>query len=138
MALEKRPLMDVEVPIGDADGEVAERVGCDVDAARRKTVALHRREGSIVPNDLGDRIRRRYVAPPPPSYEVHGPLTLQARGSGRKAAQEDTPEHWPRQELTLPLASVAGHVGRPQDAYVNSCVADCGLVTSVSRETGRG
>src|SRR5688572_32176203 len=31
MALEKRPLVDVEIPIGDADGEVAERVGRDVD-----------------------------------------------------------------------------------------------------------
>src|SRR5438270_10850936 len=62
MALEKRPLVDVKVPIGDADGEVAERVGCDVDAARNETVALHRREGSIVPDDLGDRIRRRHVA----------------------------------------------------------------------------
>src|SRR5205809_3155404 len=62
MALEKRPLVDVKVPIGDAHGEVAERVGCDVDAAGNKTVALHRREGSIVPDDLGDRIRRRHVA----------------------------------------------------------------------------
>jgi hypothetical protein len=33
MALEKRALVDVKVPIGDADGEVADRVGCDVDAA---------------------------------------------------------------------------------------------------------
>src|SRR2546425_655418 len=62
MALEKRALVDVKVPIGDADGEVAERVGCDVDAAGNKTVALHRREGSIVPDDLGDRIRRRHAA----------------------------------------------------------------------------
>ena len=62
MALEKRPLVDVQVPIGDADGEVAERVGRDVDAAGNKTVALHRREGSIVPDDLGDRIRSRHVA----------------------------------------------------------------------------
>jgi hypothetical protein len=54
MALEKRPPEDVQVPIGDADGEVAERVGRDVDAAGRKTVALHRREGAIVPDDLGD------------------------------------------------------------------------------------
>jgi diketogulonate reductase-like aldo/keto reductase len=61
MALEKRPLVDVQVPIGDADGEVAERVRCDVDAAGNKTVALHRRKGSIVPDDLGDRIRRRHV-----------------------------------------------------------------------------
>src|SRR4051794_2500897 len=61
MALEKRPLVDVQVPIGDADGEVAERVGRDVDAAGNKTVALDRREGSIVPDDLSDRIRRRHV-----------------------------------------------------------------------------
>src|SRR5213596_3283020 len=65
MALEKRALVDVKVPIGDAEGEVAERVGCDVDAAGNKTVALHRREGSIVPDDLGDRIRRRHAAPSP-------------------------------------------------------------------------
>jgi hypothetical protein len=38
--------VDVQVPIGDAEGQVAERVGCDVDAAGRKTVALHRREGA--------------------------------------------------------------------------------------------
>src|SRR5438034_104221 len=62
MALEKRPLLDVQVPIGDADGEVAERVRGDVDAAGNKTVALHGGEGSIVPDDLGDRIRRRHVA----------------------------------------------------------------------------
>jgi hypothetical protein len=37
MALEKRPLVDVEIPIGDADGEVAERVGRDVDAAGNET-----------------------------------------------------------------------------------------------------
>src|SRR2546427_4915810 len=62
MAFEKRALVDVKVPIGDADGEVAEREGCDVDAAGTKTVALHRREGSIVPDDLGYRIRRHHVA----------------------------------------------------------------------------
>ena len=62
MALEKRALVDVKVPIGDADGEVAERIRRDVDAAGNKTVALHRREGSIVPDDLGYRIRRRHVA----------------------------------------------------------------------------
>src|SRR5436305_11863652 len=62
MTLEQRALVDVKVPIGDADGEVAERVGCDVDAAGNKTVALHRREGSIVPDDLGYRIRRRHAA----------------------------------------------------------------------------
>ena len=72
MALEQRPLVDVQVPVGDADGEVAECVWRDVDAADGKTVALHRREGSIVPDDVGDRITRRHVAPPPPSYEMHG------------------------------------------------------------------
>src|SRR4051794_1199695 len=50
MALEKRPLVDVKVPIGHADGEVAERVVRDVDAAGEKAVALQRREGSIVPD----------------------------------------------------------------------------------------
>ena len=62
MALQKRALVDVKVPIGDADGEVAERVGRHVDAAGKKTVALHRRESAIVANDLSDRIRRRHVA----------------------------------------------------------------------------
>ena len=32
MALEKRPLVDVEVPVADADGEMAERIRRDVDA----------------------------------------------------------------------------------------------------------
>jgi hypothetical protein len=27
MALEKRSLVDVQIPVGDADGEVAERIG---------------------------------------------------------------------------------------------------------------
>src|SRR5262249_19371406 len=62
MALEERPLVDVQIPVGDADREVAERVGCDVDAAGNKTVTLRRREGSIVSDDLGDRIRCRHVA----------------------------------------------------------------------------
>src|SRR5437879_7917937 len=39
MALEKRPLVDVKVPVGDADGEVAERVGCDVED--RKSTRLN-------------------------------------------------------------------------------------------------
>jgi hypothetical protein len=72
MALKKRALVDVEVPIGDADREVAERVGCDVDAASNKTFALHRSEGAIVPDDVGYRIRRRHVASSPGSYEMHG------------------------------------------------------------------
>src|SRR4030095_10218094 len=49
MALEKRALVDVEVPIGDADGDVAERVGTDVDTPGEQTVALHRCECPIVP-----------------------------------------------------------------------------------------
>src|SRR5262249_18736736 len=56
VTLEKRALVDVQVPIGDTDGEVAERVRRDVDSAGKKAVALHRREGSIVSDDLGDRI----------------------------------------------------------------------------------
>src|SRR5579864_8765649 len=62
MALEKRALVDVEVPIGDTNGDVAERIRRDVDAAGNETVALHRGEGSIVPDDLGDGVRRRHVA----------------------------------------------------------------------------
>jgi hypothetical protein len=38
MALEKRPLVDVQVAIGDADGEVAERVGAmSMPRARRRS-----------------------------------------------------------------------------------------------------
>jgi hypothetical protein len=61
-AFEQRPLLDVQVPVGDADGQVAERVRRDVDPAGEKPVVLHRGEGSIVPDDLGDRIRRRHAA----------------------------------------------------------------------------
>ena len=46
VALEKRALVDVQIPIGDADGEVAECERCDVDAAGSKAVALHRCKGS--------------------------------------------------------------------------------------------
>ncbi len=35
VALEKCPLVDVEIPVGDADGKVTERVGRDVDARAR-------------------------------------------------------------------------------------------------------
>ena len=73
MPLEQRPLVDVQVPVGDADGEVAERVGGDVDAAGKKTVALHRGEGSIVADDLGDRIRPRHVASSSASYDSQEP-----------------------------------------------------------------
>ena len=67
MAFEQRPLVDVQVPAGDTDGEAAEWVGRDVDVASDQAVALQRREGSLVPDDLGDRITSRHVAPPPPS-----------------------------------------------------------------------
>ena len=63
MALEQRALVDVQVVIGDADGEVAERIRRDVDLADKETVTLHRCEGSIVPDDVGNRIRRLHVAP---------------------------------------------------------------------------
>jgi hypothetical protein len=83
MALEKRPLMDVQVPVGDADGEVAERIRRDVDAAGDKAVALHRRERSIVPDDLGDRIRRRHVASSSAivrdARPIHGPGLVSLR-----------------------------------------------------------
>src|SRR5262245_34864918 len=72
MALEQCSLVDVQVPIGDADGQVAERVGRDVDAAGNKTVALPRRGGSVIPDDLRQPIRRPHVASPQPSYETHG------------------------------------------------------------------
>jgi hypothetical protein len=62
VTLEQCALAEIEVPVGDANGEVAERVGRDVDPTGEKTVVLHRREGSIVPDDLRDRIRRRHVA----------------------------------------------------------------------------
>jgi hypothetical protein len=67
MALEKGALLDVQIPIGDANRDVAERVRGDVDTAGRKTVALHRREGSIVADDVSDRIRRRRAHSPPQS-----------------------------------------------------------------------
>ena len=90
MALEKRPLVDVQVPLDDADREVAERVGCDVDAAGKKTVALYRREGSIVPDDVRDRI--------------HGSsYTLQGLGG--------SPNHIPERKLTgVTVVGVRGHL----------------------------
>ena len=62
MAFEQRARMDVQVPIGDANRKMAERVGRDVDAALDQPVALHRRKRSIVPDDLGDRIRTGHAA----------------------------------------------------------------------------
>src|SRR5437773_1846368 len=99
MALEKRALVDVKVPIGDADGEVAERVGCDVDAAGNKTVALHRREGSIVPDDLGDRIRRRHVA--------------SSSAMVTRCTAEHTVPGWPHVGSQLPGATLLRRSARP-------------------------
>src|SRR5947209_20393587 len=50
MALEQRPLVDVQVPVGDADGGVAESVWRDVDAAAGKQVSLHIAEGPKDPD----------------------------------------------------------------------------------------
>src|SRR4051794_34584821 len=94
MALRKRPLVDVKVPIRDADGEVAERVGRDVDAAGKKTVALHSRESAIVADDLGDRIRRRHVAS---SSGIVGDAgrTSRARATTRAPARKPGMAHDP-------------------------------------------
>jgi hypothetical protein len=83
MPLEQRALVDVQIPVRDANGEVAERVRRDVDAEGREPVALHRREGSIVPDDLCDRIRHRHVAilsrdlsPERGAYGIRTPLLI--------------------------------------------------------------
>jgi hypothetical protein len=95
VALEKRALVDVKVPIGDADGEVAERVGCDVDAAGNKTVALHRREGLIVPDDVPDRIGHPGLPLPATSDEHVEAPRRQGRQSDiirRELDRVDAPE----------------------------------------------
>ena len=73
MALEQRALMEIEIPVGDADGEVAERKRRDVDAAGAEDgrAALLRTPDS--PRDLGDQIDVVTWPPPPPSYETGGP-----------------------------------------------------------------
>jgi hypothetical protein len=48
--------VDVEVPVGDAVGEVAQGVRRDVDTAGGEPVALQRRERPVVPDDVADRI----------------------------------------------------------------------------------
>src|SRR5262245_16079497 len=87
MALEKRALKDVQIPVGDADGEVAERIGRDVDAAGEETVALHRGEGSIVPDDICDRIGRRHPSSSLGSCEMHG----RAHGTERRRSSASAP-----------------------------------------------
>jgi hypothetical protein len=56
VAFEKRALGHVKVPVGYAQCELAERIRRDVYTAGGQTVTLHRREGSIAPGDLSDRI----------------------------------------------------------------------------------
>jgi hypothetical protein len=56
MAVEMGPLVDVQGPVGNADGEVAERVTSDVDTAGSEAVALHRPKWAIVADDVSDRI----------------------------------------------------------------------------------
>ena len=108
MALKKRALVDVQVPIVDANGEVAERVGRDVDAADKKTVALHRREGAIVPDDLSDRIRRRHVA---------------SSSAIVRDARPDTVPGWPRTaELSTLIRAVRSRVN-PAQIQLTSALA---------------
>src|SRR5947199_4231332 len=59
VALEECAQMDVLVPVRDADGQVAQRVRADVDAAREQALVLHRRESAVVPDDVADRISHR-------------------------------------------------------------------------------
>ena len=61
MALEKCALVDVQVPLRHADGEVAERVRADVDTPREQAVALLRGERPIVPDDVAHGIGHRLL-----------------------------------------------------------------------------
>jgi hypothetical protein len=56
--LEKGPEVDVLVPLGDADREVAQLVGRDVDTARGQAVALQLRERAVVADEVRDRVGR--------------------------------------------------------------------------------
>jgi len=62
MALQQRPDVDILVPLGHPEGEVAERVRGDFDAARQQAVALRGCEGAVVADDLRDRVG--HIAPP--------------------------------------------------------------------------
>src|SRR6266571_3926270 len=162
MALEKRALVDVKVPIGDADGEVAERVGRDVDAAGNKTVALHRREGSIVPDDLGDRIRRRHVAScsaivrdctaghtvPGWSYsgsQLPGATLLRTRSTSasersRSSSSRDIPAHSGRRATTHAVGcagSAKNLMQLPSSSVIVSCRRALESAPSSSRDSPR-
>ena len=104
-------------PISDADGEVAERVRRDVDSAGNETITLDRREGSIVPDDLGDRIRHRHLASSSAIVRQHGwthsPRFVYLSCQLRDATLLRSPWHWsgagrPRQGASPPLAHARG------------------------------
>jgi len=60
--LEERPEVDVLVPLGDAERQVAQVVRRDVDAARGEAIALQRRERAIVADEVRDRVGRRVTS----------------------------------------------------------------------------
>ena len=62
VALEERPDVDVLVPLGHAERQVAELVRRDVDAARQQAVALLRRERAVVADDVRDRVGHRVTS----------------------------------------------------------------------------
>jgi hypothetical protein len=59
MPLQERADMDVAVPLGDADREVAQGVRRDVDTAIRQAIALLGRERPVVADDVRDRVGHR-------------------------------------------------------------------------------
>ena len=60
--LEEGPEVDVLVPLGDADRQVAQLVRRDVDAARSEAVALQRRERAVVADEVRDRVGHRVTS----------------------------------------------------------------------------
>jgi hypothetical protein len=48
--------MDVQVPLRDADGEVAQRVRLDVDATTGESLALLCRERAVIADEISDRV----------------------------------------------------------------------------------
>ena len=53
---EKGPYVDVLIPLGHSDGEVAQLVRRDVDSPGQQTIALLGGERPVVPDDVLDRI----------------------------------------------------------------------------------
>ena len=54
--------MDVLVPLGDAERQVAQLVRRDVDAARGEAVALQRGERTVVADEVRDRVGHRVTS----------------------------------------------------------------------------